>query len=100
MTEITGRTEKIAHSLFSRAQAIELCEILRSRCSGKDVHSAHFSAEEMERIHLSVLKLVGENAMDVESAIRLAQTDWRDLLMTADFGEIEAHDRWAREHVS
>ena len=32
---------------------------------------------------------------ELQKAIELAKTDWRDLLMSAGFGEdIHAHERW------
>jgi len=49
----------------------------------------------MERIRFAVLKLSEGNIEKLVQGIELAQTDWRDLLMMAGFGEdVEAHDKW------
>jgi hypothetical protein len=48
----------------------------------------------MERIRFAVLKLGVKSASAFESAMLLAKTDWRDLLMEAGFGEdLEAHNK-------
>jgi hypothetical protein len=40
----------------------------------------------MERVRFAVLKLSGGDLEKLRKAIKLAQTDWRDLLMAAGFG--------------
>ena len=43
----------------------------------------------------AVLKLATEGDTGLDTAIELAKTDWRDLLMSAGFGEdINAHEKW------
>ena len=42
--------------------------------------------EDMERIRFAVIRLIAENNMSESDVIKLAKTDWRDLLMAADFG--------------
>ncbi len=42
--------------------------------------------EDMERIRFAVIRLIAENKMCEADVIKLAKTDWRDLLMAADFG--------------
>lgn len=59
------------------------------------------SSMKMERIRFAVLKLASEGAMSVDAAINLANTDWRDLLVSAGFGEdLNAHEKWYRSVVS
>lgn len=50
---------------------------------------------ELERFRFAVLKL-SQGRLDIlRRAIDLAQSDWRDLLMAADFGyDVTAHNRW------
>ena len=49
----------------------------------------------MDRFRFAVLKLSGGDLDKFDSAIQLAKTDWRDLLMAAGFGEnLTAHESW------
>jgi hypothetical protein len=49
---------------------------------------------ESERLQFAALKVSDGNLARLESAVKLAQIDFRDLLMAADFGEVEAHLKW------
>jgi hypothetical protein len=50
---------------------------------------------QLERFRYAALKLSRGNLRELEKAIALAKTDWRDLLMAAGFGgDITAHQRW------
>ena len=71
--------------------------MLELECGTEALSCEGWTPEEMERIRFAVLKLDTEKKVDFESAIELAQTDWRDLLMSAGFGEdLEAHKAWAK----
>jgi hypothetical protein len=49
----------------------------------------------MERIRFAVLKLGAGDIELFEKATLLAQKDWRDVLVSAGFGEdIESHRSW------
>jgi hypothetical protein len=49
-----------------------------------------------ERVQIGVLKISNGNIDELLSAIILAQTDWRDLLIAAGFGHsITEHENWA-----
>jgi hypothetical protein len=49
---------------------------------------------ESERLQFAALKVSDGNLAALESAVKLAHIDFRDLLMAADFGQIGAHLRW------
>jgi hypothetical protein len=50
---------------------------------------------ELERYRYAALKLSGGDMESLRRAVKLAQQDWRDLLMAAGFGQdITAHERW------
>lgn len=53
------------------------------------------SSTSLERVRFAALKL-SEGRLDrLEEAIKLAQTDWRDLLVAAGFAhDVEAHLNW------
>jgi hypothetical protein len=49
---------------------------------------------ESERLQFAALKVSDGNLAHLESAVKLGHIDFRDLLMAADFGEVDAHRRW------
>ncbi len=53
------------------------------------------SKTDLERCHFAALRLSNGNLEALVEAIELAQTDYRDLLMAADFGkDVLAHLNW------
>ena len=57
--------------------------------------------EGMDRIRFAVVKLVASNTGNLDRAINLSQTDWRDLLMGAGFGyDIDQHNAWYDQNVA
>jgi hypothetical protein len=48
----------------------------------------------MERWRFSALKLSGGNIEKLSKAIELAKLDWRDLLVSAGFDDVDAHIHW------
>jgi hypothetical protein len=53
------------------------------------------------RVALAVLKISEGHGVKLNDAIRLAELDWRDVLMAAGFGEdLQAHTAWARSPAS
>lgn len=98
MSELSQYTKNVVHALYQSREALEVCDILENECGTEALYCDGWSPTQMERIRFSVLKLVKENTMILDSAIELAQKDWRDLLMTAGFGnELNAHERWAAQ---
>jgi hypothetical protein len=54
------------------------------------------NAEGLERIHFAVLKLSDGTLVKLQDAIRLAETDWRDVLVASGFAnDPVAHRSWA-----
>lgn len=51
---------------------------------------------QLERVRFAVLKLSGGDLEKLRKAVKLAQTDWRDVLMAAGFGhDVNAHKSWS-----
>jgi len=55
------------------------------------------TAEGMERIHASMLRLAGGNLQRLLDAAALAELDWRDLFMDAGLGNEDWRGRIAEE---
>lgn len=100
MGEISENTKKIVHRLYKSREAFKVCDILKTECGTEALSCEGWSPEQMDRIHFAVLKLSKEKVIDFDSAVELAQRDWRDLLTLAGFGhDLEAHERWASENA-
>lgn len=51
----------------------------------------------VERVRAAALKVSNGSLDKLAWATSLGQTDWRDLLMAADFGKLNAHEAWLDE---
>jgi len=93
--ELSNKTTEIIIALFSVKDAEKVASTLLEKCSTNIPGCQGWSQENIERVWLSVLKISGGNIEKFESAITLANTDYRDLFMAADFGyDLEAHKQW------
>ncbi|MCV6623456.1 MAG: hypothetical protein OIF51_17085 [Cellvibrionaceae bacterium] len=100
MSELSKRTKDLVHCLYESREALEVCDMLDRECGTETLSCDGWTPEQMERIRFGVLKLAHENKLELDAAIRLAQTDWRDLLMSAGFSQdLNAHEKWAK-HAS
>ena len=95
MIELSARVESVVAALFSADEQAMVLETLKTDCAGNIPGCADKSPQEMDRIRLSVLKLSEGKVPALKAAIRLAETDWRDLFMAAGFGhDPKAHESW------
>lgn len=101
MSEITQRTKKIIAVLFRDKEQDLVKFELESKCSTNVPGCSSWSNSELERIWFAVLKLSNGDLSKLRSSIRLANTDFRDLLLTAGFGHnLEAHNKWFEEKIT
>jgi hypothetical protein len=95
-TRPTERTVAIVRRLFPEAQHDVVCDLLARECGTNLPFCEASSGEDLERVRFAVLKLSGGSVERLRGDIRLAQTDWRDVLVAAGFGNsLEAHHEWA-----
>jgi len=95
MLKLSSRAELLLEKVFLDESIAEAKALIESECGTNIPGCGHFSSDEMDRIRFSVVKLSEGNMDKLYDAIDLAQTDWRDLLMAAGFGEdIDAHNKW------
>jgi len=74
----------------------ELAELMLTVDCGNNLpfHESH-DAKSLERVRFAALKVSEGELGKLEAAIKLAQIDWRDLLVAAGFGhDVEAHLKW------
>ena len=78
----------------------EVVELLLHQCGNNLPFCENSDEFQLERVRFAALKLSQGDIGRLREAVRLAQTDWRDLLMAAGFGEDpNAHKRWSPKHL-
>jgi len=81
--------------VFRSADAAKVHAILENECGAEALSCKDWTPEQMERIRFAVVRLGSASPEALAKAVKLAQRDWRDLLMAAGFGEnLEAHNKW------
>lgn len=95
MSVLSRRTDQLTRRMFPREAVGHVRARLQIECGTEALGCDGSTPEQMERIHFAVIRLGAADVDALDRAIRLAQTDWRDLLMEADFGHsLTAHDEW------
>lgn len=91
---LTPLTRAHLATLFPAAQE-PVAELLVRECGVNLPFCENADAAALERLRCAALKLSAGRWDKLKSAVALAKTDWRDLLMAAEFGtDVEAHLRW------
>lgn len=92
---LSDATRERLKTLFPTADRAAAERLLVERC-GSDLPALQgLTAVGLERFRFAALKLSGGTIAGLQRAIELANTDWRDLLMAAGFGEdATAHTTW------
>jgi hypothetical protein len=93
--ELSDETLRRLELLFL-AEGRELAERwLRTGCGNNLPSMENASAEGLQRIQIAALKVSDGDLEKLREAIRLAQLDWRDLLVAAGFKhDVDAHLKW------
>ena len=69
--------------------------MLIEECGDNLPQSTPADSASLERIRFAVLKLSGGDLNRLQRSINLSQTDWRDVLVAAGFGnDLTAHTSW------
>jgi hypothetical protein len=89
-----GTKQRIAR-LFAPAEQSEAAALLSEQCSSNLPGTRGWPESGFERIQFAALKVSGGSLAGLASAIRLANVDWRDLLVSAGFAhDPVAHKSW------
>ena len=96
MIDLSDRTRQLIDVFFSDKVKEEAAFFLQNECAQNLPFREKDTQEGIERIQFAVIKISNGDMDDLGKAISLAKTDWRYVLMWADFGyDIEAHNKWA-----
>jgi len=93
---ISPETQRRLDILFLRPEdRAEAARLLAEECGNDLPFLEDLDERGLERFRFAALKLSGGDLSRLRSAIELAKTDWRDLLMAAGFGhDVRAHASW------
>lgn len=91
---LSPETERRVSILFSPETRAEASRLLAEQCGNNLPFCEKLDQFQMERWRFSALKLSEGNIEKLSKAIELAKLDWRDLLVSAGFGDVDAHIHW------
>ena len=96
MVELTPGTRKRLEMLFVGEECELAASVLETECADNlPFCDAEDRGPLIERIRIAVLKLSEGKLDKLEHSVREAQTDWRDVLVAAGFGDdVAAHLAW------
>lgn len=95
---LSERTHCLISTLFSKSDGVIISDMLYRSVSGNIPFCDNSTPEDMERIRFAILKLTIASPLNLAVGICMAQSDWRDLLMSAGFGNDAAqHLTWYNE---
>jgi len=96
-TALTDVTVQVIGRLFTEADRATVADLLARQCSTNLPLTELWETHHFERVWLAVLKLGDGDTVKLREAVRIAQIDWRDVLVAAGFGNsLQEHHRWAK----
>lgn len=95
MATLSEATWENVRAIFPPTQHDVVAEILQNECGNNLPFLEKETPEGLERFRFAVLKLSEGSMRKLREAIRMANTDWRDLLVAAGFANsVDAHKHW------
>jgi len=93
---VTARTVRLVDQYFGPDERDLVISELVDRCGNDLPWHQSASPTDLERVRFAVLKLSEGDLDEFESAVAMATTDWRDVLVCAGFAyDTRAHETWA-----
>ncbi|MFN8382187.1 MAG: shikimate kinase [Anaerolineales bacterium] len=93
-------TQQIVETLFEPADRTEATRRLVEECGNNIPFCNDYDEYQMERIRFAALRISIGYLHDLQTAIDLAKSDWRDLLVWARFAEsLTAHQEWSAQVI-
>jgi hypothetical protein len=95
MSELTEATRNHVATLFRESEVAEAERLLVSECGENLPFMSEATPQALERLRFAAIRLSGGQLDRLQQAVKLAQVDWRDLLVAAGFAEnLGAHLKW------
>lgn len=81
--------------LFTQDEVGIVEEYLQQECGANLPSLENLTSSELDRFRFAALKFSNGDLKELEIAVNLAKSDWRDLLISAGFADDrEAHRNW------
>ena len=97
MNNITHKSIRLVQKLFSNEDKEQAIILLKDECGNNLPFCEEYSPEALDRIRFAAIKISNGNLDQLKSAVIMANTDWRDLLVYANFAtDINMHNEWAK----
>lgn len=95
MVELSALTKQHVAALFALHDIHEAEQLLARECADNLPLVGNPTPQGLERFRFAALRLSDGALPRLRDAIALAKTDWRDLLIAADFADdVHAHRTW------
>ena len=95
MTPLNAETHARVVAVFGDDKVAAAERLLETECDENLPLVGASRPELLERIRFAAIRVSGGDLERLREAIRLAQTDWRDVLVAAGFAErLDAHTLW------
>src|SRR4051812_27966356 len=92
---LSPETQRRIDLLFRPEERAEAAALLVHECGNNLPFLQDLDEYDLERFRFAALKLSGGDLVRLHEAVRLAQRDWRDLLVWSGFGnDVNAHKSW------
>lgn len=93
--DLSPETMRRVEALFKSPAREAAIDLLATQCGSNLPFCEKEDARGLERIRFAALKLSNGDLSELRRAVELAQVDWRDVLVAADFGnDVRAHELW------
>ncbi|WOE76394.1 hypothetical protein [Alterisphingorhabdus coralli] len=96
---LTPRLAAKLSEVFAASDQQFAHEWLVTEC-GPNIPGGHQDLHGIERVRAAALKVSDGSLEQLARATALGQIDWRDLLMAAGFGSLDAHETWLDKRIS
>lgn len=94
--KLSPLTEQLVRKFFETDDQTEAVRLLVEDCGNNLPFCKDYDEHKMERIRFAALRASLGYLEDLQKAIALGKSDWRDLLVAADFAEsLTAYQEWA-----
>jgi hypothetical protein len=100
MVALTRSTRLLVKALFPPDEVLAAENLLVEKCGDNLPFCESSSAAGMERIRFAALKISRGDYSQLDGAVNLANTDWRDLLVAAAFAnDTKVHEAWCENFL-
>lgn len=97
---LSPKTVEHINALFAPECREGVADLLSLQCGNNLPFCEESDEVQLERVRFAALKLSKGDLRELKKAVKLAQTDWRDLLMAAGFGnDVNAHKKWSQDEL-